>query len=412
MAFVRDLHIDNTLPLVLEGYGWLPNRRRRAGGDAVHTRLLGQRAVGLGGPEAARFFYDEEHVRRHKAIPGPVLSTLFGHGAVHTLDGETHRVRKALFLSLLTPDGIATLVEQTVVAWQVAIKAWSGQPSVVLFDEASRVLARGVCGWTGVPLADRDVPAMAADMVAMVDGFATLGPRHWRARRARDRREACLARLIEGVRRDPAVAPAGSAVQAIAQHRDAGGALLDSRTAAVELLNVVRPTVAVSWFVAFAAHALHRWPAHRAELREGDPVFAEAFAHEVRRFYPFAPFVAGRAAKDLRWHGQPIPAGAFVLLDLYGQNHDPALWPDPYRFDPYRFVGRPIGAYDLIPQGAGDPATGHRCAGEATTVALLRALAVQLARLDYDVPEQDLTIPLRRVPTRPGSGFVISAVRV
>jgi fatty-acid peroxygenase len=246
----------------------------------------------------------------------------------------------------------------------------------------------------------------------MVDGFASLGPRHWRARRARDRREACLGRLVERVRRDPAIAPAGSAVQVIAQHRDAGGALLDSRTAAVELLNVVRPTVAVSWFVAFVAHALHRWPAHRAELREGDPVFAEAFAHEVRRFYPFAPFVAGRAGKDLRWHGQPIPAGALVLLDLYGQNHDPRLWPDPYRFDPYRFVGRPIGAYDLVPQGAGDPATGHRCAGEAATVALLRALAVQLARLDYEVPDQDLTIPLRRVPTWPRSGFVISAVRV
>ncbi|MFE6487177.1 hypothetical protein ACFVGN_30175 [Streptomyces sp. NPDC057757] len=30
-------------------------------------------------------------------MPAPLLDTLFGRGAVHTLDGEEHRVRKALF---------------------------------------------------------------------------------------------------------------------------------------------------------------------------------------------------------------------------------------------------------------------------------------------------------------------------
>ena len=33
--------------------------------------------------------------------------------------------------------------------------------------------------------------------------------------------------------------------------------------------NVIRPTVAVSWFVGFAAHALHRWPDDRERLRAG-----------------------------------------------------------------------------------------------------------------------------------------------
>jgi fatty-acid peroxygenase len=39
-------------------------------------------------------------------------------------------------------------------------------------------------------------------------------------------------------------------------------------------------------------------------------------------------------------------------------------------------------------------------------VALLRTLAVRLALLDYDVPEHDLTISLRRIPAKPHSGFV------
>jgi hypothetical protein len=40
----------------------------------------------------------------------------------------------------------------------------------------------------------------------------------------------------------------------------------------------------VCWFVAYAAHALHRWPEHRAAHQAGDDGFTDAFAHEVRRF--------------------------------------------------------------------------------------------------------------------------------
>lgn len=400
--------LDQTAPLLLKGYGWLPDLRRATPGEVVHTRVMGQRAVGLRGPDAARFFYDEDHVERHTAIPGLVQSTLFGHGAVHTLDGDAHRRRKALFLSVLSRPTVADLVERTTEAWDDAVASWRRGRPVVLFDEASRILTRGVCRWAGVPLTDDDVPAMARDLTAMVDGFATTGPRHWRARRARKRREASLADLVDQVRSGTATAPQGSALDVVARHRDLDGRLLEPRVAAVELLNVVRPTVAVSWFVAFAAHALHRWPEHRERLRAGDPAFAVAFTHEVRRFYPFAPFLGGRAVRDLDWRGERIPAGSLVLLDVYGQNHDPALWVDPYAFRPERFLDRTIGAFDLIPQGGGDPAAGHRCPGEPATIGLLEALSARLARLDHDVPEQDLTITLRRVPALVRSRFVIT----
>jgi cytochrome P450 len=81
-------------------------------------------------------------------------------------------------------------------------------------------------------------------------------------------------------------------------------------------------------------------------------------------------------------------------------DHDPLLWPDPYAFLPKRFVDRSIGEFDLVPQGGGDPRTGHRCPGEKVTVALLGALAQRLARLDYYLPPQDLDISPSRVPAR------------
>jgi fatty-acid peroxygenase len=283
------------------------------------------------------------------------------------------------------------------------VPEWAGRGEVVLFEEAGRVLTRGGCGWAGVPLPDEQVPEVARDLTALVDGFASAGPRHVRARRARGRRERWLADLVERVRDGRADVPAGSAVEVVAQHRDSDGALLDGRVAAVELLNVIRPTVAISWFLAFSGHALATWPQYRKTLAAGDPAFAEAWAHEVRRFYPFAPFIGGKTPQALEYDGERIPKGAMVLLDLYGQCHDAELWGDPYAFRPERFLDREIGAYDLVPQGGGDPRTNHRCPGEQIVVAVLAALAVRLARLDADLPEQDLDIALHRIPALPAS---------
>jgi fatty-acid peroxygenase len=409
MADQRVLHLDDTLGLALAGYAWLPALRRRSAGAAVpSTRLFGKRTVALLGPDAVPFFYDESHVRRHTAIPEPVQGTLFGHGAVHTLDGDRHHHRKAMFLSLLKDrHQVRDLTDRAAAAWDDAASFWTPGEPVVLFDETARMITRAVHEWAGVPIEPAQVSEVAADLTAMVDGFATIGPRHWRARRARGRQERRLATLIDQVRAAEIVPPGGSALSVVAHYTEIGGELLTAKHAAVELLNMIRPTVAVSWFAALAGHALHRWPENRERMRDGGMAYAVAFAHEVRRFYPFAPFVGGLAVRDLTWRDEHIPAGSMVLLDLYGQNHDPGLWPDPYRFDPGRFLDRGPGPDELIPQGGGDARTGHRCPGEDVTVALLLTLATRLAGLDYDVPGQDLTISLRRIPARPRSRFVI-----
>lgn len=289
----------------------------------------------------------------------------------------------------------------------------------MLFDEVAAILTRAVHTWAGVALPEAEADRTARDLLAMVDGFAAPGFRHLRARRARRRQEQRLVQLIESERRSTADGedgpvpgdPRQTPFRAVALHRSAEGEFLDPRTAAVEVLNILRPTVAVTWFATFAAHALHRWPEHRSALSGEDSAYAYAFAQEVRRFYPFAPFIGGLAAEKLEWLGRPIRPGTLVLLDLYGQNHDPDLWPRPYDFTPSRFVDASVRAEDLVPQGGGDPATGHRCPGEDITLSLLAAVSTLLSGLEYRVAEQDLTIPLKRVPTGPRNGFVIEDVR-
>lgn len=393
--------LDQTLAFAIKGYAWLPDLRRRSHGQPVTMRLLGRPAVAIGGPEAVEFFYEPGVLERRTAMPGPVLDTLFGRGGVQTLDGDAHRARKALFVALLMGDGIDTLAKLVGEGFDEAAGRWRGGPAVSLFDETARIIAEAVCDWSGVPLRERDRSTLAADLVAMVDGAATLGPRHVRARAARSRQERRLATIIEDVRRAD---PSPTALSAVAHHIE-GGYLLDARTAAVEVLNILRPATAIAWYAAFAAHALDRWPAHRDRL--GDDGFARAFVDEVRRFYPFFPFIAGRATRDLRFQRVEIPRGALVVLDVYGQHHDPRVWPEPYEFRPERFLGRPVGPCELIPQGGGDPRTGHRCPGEMITIAVLGELVRRLARLDYYLPPQRAEIDLSRVPARVHGGPMI-----
>src|SRR5699024_1154959 len=133
---------------------------------------------------------------------------------------------------------------------------------------------------------------------------------------------------------------------------------LSLETAAVELLNILRPIVAVARFITFAALALHEHPAARDALQGGSKKARHQFAQEVRRFYPFFPFVGGRVLEPFQWRGHHFNHGDWFLLDLYGTNHDPRLWDEPQVFDPERFAAGGVNEYNFIPQGGGDVHTG------------------------------------------------------
>jgi hypothetical protein len=58
---------------------------------------------------------------------------------------------------------------------------------------------------------------------------------------------------------------------------------LPLRIAAVELINVLRPTVAISWYIAFAAHALHANAECRQRLQEPQAFESDGYAQRFVR---------------------------------------------------------------------------------------------------------------------------------
>jgi fatty-acid peroxygenase len=410
--------IDSTLLLVRDGYDFIWKRCQRFGSDLFQTRLLGRKTVCVHGPDAARLFYDEGKMERAHALPRRVATTLFGKGGVQSLDGERHRQRKSVFLALMTQPSLEQLMDVTAQRWKEAIRQWEGAGQLVLFDEAARVLTESVCTWTAAPLGEGDEPKLTRQLVSMIDGCGGVGPRLWKGKLARVQAEFWAANVIRNVRTGKLHVAPGTAAGMMAHHRDMDGRPLPLRTAAVELLNVIRSTTAVAWYVAFAALALHVYPEWRDKLArepfgEGAGELTDLFVQEVRRYYPFFPFLGAKARTSFDWHGQHFGKGTLVLLDLYGANHDPALWSDPEVFRPERFRSWDRDAFGFIPQGGGGLRDGHRCPGEWITMHNMALALHFLTRgMTYEVvPGQDLGFDLHRMPTRPRSGFIIRNVR-
>ncbi|MCB1883591.1 MAG: cytochrome P450 [Geminicoccaceae bacterium] len=406
----RDPAFDASLALLSDPYGYIARRCEGLGGDAFRTRIMLRPVVCGRGERAARMFYGEGRFTRKGAMPKSVLHLLQDEGSVQGLDDAAHARRKALFMEMMTEDGIARLADLMVEGWRARLPDREGAGRVVLHDAAREILCGAVCAWAGIPAGEVDAARRARELGAMVDAAGAIGPRNWGARLLRHGTERWARGLVERARAGGPEAGDG-ALARIARHRDLDGRPLDPAVAAVELLNVLRPTVAVAHFVVFAALALERHPECRERLAAGDEDYLEGFVREVRRTAPFFPLVAGRARRAFDWEGHCFEEGAWMLLDIYGTDNDPKLWPGPDDFDPLRHAGREPTAYDLIPQGGG-PFEGHRCPGEWIAIALTKAAVRLLTReIAYAVPPQDLTIDRSRAPALPRSGFVIADVR-
>jgi fatty-acid peroxygenase len=407
----HDRGLDSTLALLREGYMFGVNRFERLGCDLFAARLMGEEAVWIRGPEAVGMFYDDRHFTRVGAIPRRLRRTLIGDGGVQTLDGAAHRARKAMLLSLVTPIRAAELVELAEHAWLAALARWTRSDSVDLFTEAQAILCRAACDWAGVPLASAEVVRRAEQFGALFDALGGVGPRHWRGRLARRSLEGWLSGQVEAVRRGDARPAEGRALAVIAGYRDVDGAPLAARTAAVELISVLGPIVAIARYVVFAAHALHLHPRCRQRLGDGGSCYARQFVQELRRYYPLAPFVGARVREDLTtWTGHRLRAGTLVLLDIHATHRDPRCWPHADQFVPERFEHSGAAPFGFIPQGGGEPATGHRCAGEGATIELVKLAAQLLAgAMEYEVTQRDLD--LERIPPLVRGRFLIRRVR-
>jgi len=410
-AFPKAPGFDHTLAFLREGYPFISRRCARLRSDGFIARLMLRRVVCLRGAEAAELVYSPQRVTLVGAMPITVVKLLQDFGSVQTLDDAAHRTRKALFTR------IGSVMESRRVA-ELMAEEWTryfgGRASrdAVLVEATDAILTRATMRWVGIDPERDDAGSRCRELTAMFETPGMLGPRHWRAQVLRSRAERWAQDVIRRARAN-GFERGDTPLDVVASHRNPDGALLKPEIAAVELLNVLRPTVAASHFIVFAAMTLHEHPEWRQRFAEGDESQLNAFVTEVRRLAPFFPVIGGRARMAFDWHGHRFAQGDWMLLDLYGTNRDPDLWPEAEAFRPERFATKAPGLYDFVPQGAGIAEETHRCPGESVVTEIIMAAVRLLTRtMTYRVPAQDLSVDLSRMPALPASGFRMVDVRI
>lgn len=404
--------LDHTPALLQEGYLFIGNRAKKFDTNLFETHVMGEKVICMTGEEASKVFYDGERFQRNGAAPMRIQKTLFGVNAIQSMDGEAHLHRKQLFMSLMTSENYKKLTELVNQQLEIHLDKWTSMDQVILFDEVNEILCKTACSWAGVPIEESEVKERAEDFSSMVDAFGKIGPSHQKGKKSRTKTEAWLQEIIEEVRLGKRIAYDGSPLQAMANHMTLVGCQMHPQMAAIELINIIRPIVAISTYITFAALALHDYPQCKDKLISRDPNYLEWFVQEVRRFYPFGPFVGARVKKDFTWEGCDFKVGTLVLLDMYGTNHDPRLWSNPDSFEPLRFQNRQSSQFDLIPQGGGDPNVTHRCPGEGVVTEIMKTSVDFLVnKMEYKLPDQDFGFPLNKIPTLPESRFVLTNVK-
>lgn len=393
-----------------EGYLLLSELRKEANAPVVKARLLNKEVIAIYGKEAAKKFYDPRNFKREGAMPKIVLKTLFGENGVQTLDGQAHEHRKTIFMDLMTPKRMEEY--HRILDKNLTQKLDRQQGQFELFDLAKDVLFRSICEWAGIDLSQltkKEVDQLAEYQISMISSAVTNPATHIKGIDNRKKSEKWAQSLIENARINPVAGKEDVALYAFAKATDDHGELLPIDVAAVELLNVIRPTVALTVWIALMGHALFSRPDIYQRLHAEFDQLQDSFIQEMRRYYPFFPMLPAFAIQDVEVDGYLIPKDSWVVLDLYGTNHDDRMIETPEVFRISRYLGKEKHIsydeeYEMIAQGGGEFKTMHRCAGEWITLHTLRVFSDQLVnKYQFSIPEQDWSIPMNQFPTYPKS---------
>lgn len=170
--------------------------------------------------------------------------------------------------------------------------------------------------------------------------------------------------------------PGDDIVSLLLAVRDEDGDALTEQEVTEQLLSFViagHETTATS--LAWALYALHRAPETLNRLRDelsalgpspapdalAKSPYLEAVCQETLRMYPPVPMVTRKLAKPLTLRGYTLPEGSAVGVGMFMTHHRAALYPEPLRFRPERFLERTYNAFEWMPFGGG----ARRCLGAA-----------------------------------------------
>ncbi len=371
------------LPKFLVGVGFAISRRgmmqrlaRRHGRVFTLNLPIYGRVVVVGDPQLAKQIFTTGPDELGNIQPN--LSRMFGSGSIFGLDGDDHRRRRRLlappFHGKSMKNYEAIIEEETL----REIADWpEGRPFATLpsmMHITLNAILRAVFGAEGAEL---------DELRRLIPPWVTLGSRvaalpkprrnygrysPWgRLDEWRHRYDVIIDKLIDAERADPDLAERTDVLALMLRSTYDDGTAMSRKDIGDELLTLLaagHETTAST--LGWAFERLSRHPDLLADLVEevdsGGGELRQATILEVQRARTVIDFAARRVYSPAFRLGEwVIPRGDSLLVGIAQIHDDPAVFPDPDRFDPQRYIGDKPSAFAWIPFGGG----ARRCLGAA-----------------------------------------------
>lgn len=343
------------------------------------------------------------------------LGRVLGPGSLFALSGEQHRRQR----KLLTPPfhGRRLAAYQRIVEQEAEreLATWPDNKPFATLPSTMRItlnaILRAVFGTSPATDAVSEADAEAAELRRLLPDLVKLGSRlavlpipdtnhpwnPWRRfRRLRAEYDAIVARLIAKAESPDAESPDAESAQkgrddvlALMLHsRYEDGGRMTHQEIADELLTLLtagHETTATS--LAWAIERLRRHPEVLERLNDdADGTYLTATITEVQRTRPVIDVIGRQITGDPATIGRwTLPKGCAVAIAIALMHKDERLFPDPYRFNPDRFVEARPDLYQWIPFGGGT----RRCLGAAFATMELTVVLKTILRDFTLVPTTD-----------------------
>lgn len=371
------------IPRALGALAFVANRRRTVGwlsrtcGRAVTVRVpvFGD-AVLISDPVLAKQVFTTSPDVLNNIQPN--LSRLLGPGSVFGLEGAAHRRRRKLLTPPFHGKSISAyerIVEEEtmreMVSWPDGTEFETLEPMMRI---TLNVILRAVFGADGDEL--QQLRTLMPKWVTLGSRLAVLpspkrAPGRWSpwSRLASYRRtyEGLIDKLITRARQDPEFDDRTDVLSLFLRSSYDDGSVMTRGEIGDELLTVLaagHETTAST--LAWAFERISRHPAALGRLVDEAATDANTYRQatilEVQRNRTVIDFAGRHVAVPSYELGEwVIPQGFSILVSLLQLHQDSAVYPDPQRFDPQRFLDDKPSTFSWVPFGGGT----RRCVGAA-----------------------------------------------
>ena len=371
------------LPKMVQGLGFAMSRRtmmrllsRRYGSVFTLNLPMYGRAIAVGDPQLAKQIFTTSPDELGNIQPN--LGRLFGTGSVFALEGDEHRQRRRL----LAPPfhGKSMKKYESIIEEETfrEIADWpEGRPFATLppmMRVTLNAILRAVFGAEGAELDElrRLIPPWVTrgSRLAAVPkpkrNYGRFSPWH-RLDEWRRQYDNVIGKLIAAEQADPNFADRTDVLALMLRSAYEDGSVMSHKDIGDELLALLaagHETTAST--LAWAFERISRHPELLAalveEAEDGGNELRQATILEVQRARTVIDLAGRHVYPEVFQLGEwVIPRGDSIIVGIGEIHSNPAVFPDPDRFDPRRYIGTKPSALSWIPFGGGT----RRCVGAA-----------------------------------------------